>query len=157
MDVQSCKSCGRIFSASRPGICPKCKEKEEEDLKVVTESLRDEPNQNIDDLAENTGVEKKVILKFIREGKIASDAVVGEVKCGRCGRPAESLAVRLCAKCSAELQKASAELMNKESKPVSLSPEPEGAEQKSSGTQSSKPRDIGDGYKVHEAVKERRI
>ena len=113
MDVQGCKECGRIFNASKPGVCQKCRAKEIDALALVTESLRDEPGQSVEELSENTGVDEKLIMKFIREGRITSEAIIGTVPCGRCGKPAQSLAVRLCPKCSADLQKASAALMNK--------------------------------------------
>ncbi len=151
MDVQSCKECGRIFSASKPGVCPKCKQKEQEALNLVTDSLRDEPGQSVEELSENTEVEEKQIMQFIREGRIASDAIIGTVSCGRCGKPAESLAMRLCPKCKADLQKASSALMNKPASAPSSAgePEPEPAKRVSR-------KDDDDLGKVHEAVKGKR-
>ena len=151
MDVQSCEECGRIFSGSKSGVCPKCKKKEQEALALVTDSLRDEPGQNVEELSENSGVEEKQILKFIRDGRIASDAVMGTVPCGRCGKPAESLAVRLCPKCKADLQKASASLMSKPAPAASSAgePEPEPAKRVSG-------KDDADLGKVHQAVKGKR-
>lgn len=151
MDVQSCKECGRIFNASKPGLCQKCKSKESDALALVTDSLRDEPGQSVEELSENTGVDEKLIMKFIREGKIASDAIIGTVSCGRCGKPAESLAMRLCPKCSADLQKASAALMTK---PV---PEPAPSSAGPPATaKSAPPKDQEDVGKVHQIVKGKR-
>jgi len=153
VDVQNCKVCGRIFSATKPGVCQKCKAKENDALALVTNSLRDEPGQSVEDLSENTGVEDKLILKFIREGKIASEAITGTVPCGRCGKPAQSLSVRLCPKCLADLQKASAALMNK---PV---PEPASSSEEGSTVKPAKrasdgdDEDVGD---VHQTVKTKR-
>jgi predicted amidophosphoribosyltransferase len=152
VDVQSCKLCGRVFSGAKPGICPKCRDKEQDDLHLATESLRDMPNQTVEELSEATGVEEKTILKFIREHKIASDTIIGEVACGRCGKPAQSLAVRLCEKCSAELQKAS---MGLSAKPKSEATPSPSTEQQSGGTVTPKASD-DDGRRVHEAVKGRR-
>ena len=155
MDVQCCKECGKIFNASRPGVCSNCRGKEHESLILVTDSLRDEPGQSVEELSENTEVEEKQIMQFIRDGRIASDAVVGTVSCGRCGKPAESLAVRLCQKCKGDLQKASASLMNK---PASASsgasgaePEPEPGPAKRAST-----RDDDDSVKVHQAIRGKR-
>jgi len=151
MDVQSCKECGRIFSASKPGVCPKCKKKEQEALVLVTDSLRDEPGQSVEKLSESTGVEEEQIMKFIRDGRIASDAVVGTVPCGRCGKPAESLAVRLCQQCKVDLQKASAALMNKPAGDRSRADKPESEP----GRQVSR-KDSIDLGKVHQAVRGKR-
>lgn len=118
---------------------------------LVTDSLRDEPGQSVEELSENTGVEVEQIMKFIRDGRIASDAVVGTVPCGRCGKPAESLAVRLCPECKVDLQKASAVLMNKPAADRSSAdrPEPETAKRVSG-------RDDEDLGKVHQAVRGKR-
>ena len=151
MDVQSCKECGRIFSASKPGVCSKCKKKEQEALVLVTDSLRDEPGQSVEELSENTGVEAEQIMKFIRDGRIASDSVVGTVPCGRCGEPAESMAVRLCPQCKVDLQKASAVLMNKPAADRLRADKPESEP----GRQVSG-KDTNDLGKVHQAVRGKR-
>jgi len=153
VDVQCCKECGRIFNASKPGVCQKCRAKEIDALALVTDSLRDEPGQSVEELSENTGVDEKLIMKFIREGRITSGAIIGTVPCGRCGKPALSLAVRLCPKCSADLQKASAALMNK--------PAPE-AVPSSAGGPAADPakrvsrKDDGDLGKIHQVVQGKR-
>jgi len=151
VDVQSCKVCGRIFNASKPGVCQKCRVKENDALTLVTDSLRDEPGQSVEELSENTGVDEKLIMKFIREGKIASDTIIGTVPCGRCGKPAQSLAVRLCSKCLADLQKASAALMNK----PAHQPAPSGAGPPAPAGSVS-PKDGENMGKVHQAVRTKR-
>jgi len=148
MEVQCCKSCGRIYSAANPGECPKCREREAEAFVLVTDALREEPGQTVQELSESTGVEEDLILKFVRDGKVASDSVKGEVPCGRCGKPAESLAVRLCSACLAELQKASAELANKEPEPGLAST----ARDRSSSTN----KRSEESAKVHHVVTEKR-
>jgi len=154
-DMQSCKECGRIFTATRPGaICPTCKEKEYEALTLVTQSLRDEPGQSVEELSEDTGVDEKLILKFIREGKIASDAITDTVPCGRCGQPAKSLAVRLCTKCLAELQRESATLMNKPGKGAPASAA--GSAERRGSPKSDRPADDTDPSIVHHVVEAKR-
>jgi len=121
-------------------------------LSTVTESLRDEPGQTVDELVENTGVEEKLIMKFIREAKIASDAVVGTVPCGRCGKPAKSLAVRLCPKCLAQLQRASGAVSAKAQSTISAAAD--GSSHP--GSAASPPLNKEDGDSVHETVKTKR-
>ena len=153
VDMQSCKVCKGLFAGSKSGICPKCKQEEHEALVAVTDSLRDNPGQSIEELSENTGVEEDMILRFIREGRIASDLVIGEVSCGRCGKPAQSLAVRLCPKCLGELQRASAGMMNK---PPPISEKSEDDSPRKPATGVSTQADDDDSRKVHETIRTKR-
>jgi len=135
-------------------LCAECRNKEREALAAVTESLRDEPGQTVEELSENTGVEETLILKFIREGKVASDAVIGTVPCGRCGKPAESLAMRLCPKCLSQLQRASASLSAQaQSKTSAAAAGDSGAAEspKSASLESDQ-----EGDKVHEVIETKR-
>lgn len=110
MGLTNCARCKQLFQSAGGGvICPDCLEQDEKDFEVVNHALRENPNQAIPELAEATGVSERRILRFLEEGRILSDAVAHDVKCGKCGQPAISATLRLCESCSADLARESAQ------------------------------------------------
>lgn len=109
MALTNCTRCNKLFNRLKNPLCPTCIEKEEEEFNLVRDALHEKPNQTVEELAEETGVSEKAILRFLKDGRIASDAMSVDVKCGRCGGPAISLTTRLCEKCAAELAKQAAQ------------------------------------------------
>ncbi|MFC1737363.1 hypothetical protein ACFL1X_14720, partial [Candidatus Hydrogenedentota bacterium] len=71
----------------------------------VIDALRTTSGMTIDELMEETGVERKTIIRFLEEERITSDTVKSDVKCGKCGAPGISLTKKICAKCAAGLAK----------------------------------------------------
>jgi len=109
MTLANCEGCNKIFNKVTGSLCPACIEQDETDLKTVNEALREEANQTVAQLSEKTGVSKKTILRLLKDQRIASDASLSEIKCGKCGAPAISLSVRLCERCAAEISKTAAQ------------------------------------------------
>jgi predicted amidophosphoribosyltransferase len=105
MALENCQRCNGIFNRIGGPLCPTCVDKEEKDFRAVNEALRRQPHQKIDELAEQTGVSEKTIMRFIKDKRIASDVNTAGVKCGKCGAPAISLATRLCERCAGEIAK----------------------------------------------------
>jgi len=99
--LAKCKRCGAIFQkVIERDLCPVCLAKEEEEFQKVKEFFRRHPKARLEEVSEATGVEKKVILEFVKEGRlqVASEVQpVLELFCERCGRPI--LAGRLCEEC----------------------------------------------------------
>ncbi|MEC9490262.1 MAG: flagellar protein, partial [Halanaerobiales bacterium] len=87
-----CRECGRVFSSTGDSVCPDCKNLEEEKFELVKNYLWDNPNSTIDQVAEATEVEKKLIIKFMKEDRLASKGLVIDFKlnCSRCGKEIES-------------------------------------------------------------------
>lgn len=106
MALANCARCKGIFNKVSGPVCPACIEQEEKDFKVVNDALREESNQTVEQLAEKTGVSEKMILRLIKDKRIASDTDLVGVTCGKCGAPAISLATRLCERCAGEMSKA---------------------------------------------------
>ncbi|GAB6100033.1 membrane protein [Halanaerocella petrolearia] len=104
MDIKKCKRCKKVFSpVGGAKICPRCKQKEEEDFEDVKEYLWDYPDANLEQITEDTGVDREIIRKFIREGRLLSlDGVNLKVECQRCGTEIDS--GKYCEECSGELQ-----------------------------------------------------
>jgi predicted DNA-binding transcriptional regulator YafY len=109
MALANCARCNGVFNKVSSPLCPACAEQEERDFQIVSEALREHPGQTVEQLAESTGVSKRTILRLIKNERIASDADLAGVKCGKCGAPAISLSTRLCQRCAAEMSRAAAQ------------------------------------------------
>ncbi len=103
MAVKNCTRCGRMFQAEGVSkLCDRCRDNDEEDFKVVREYVYDNPNSNIPDVSENTGVPEDKILKFLRQGKLVlKDEFSMVLDCERCGKPIKS--GRYCDSCTHEM------------------------------------------------------
>ena len=109
MALANCQGCNKVFNKVTTPLCPACIEQEEKDLKTVNEALRAEPDQTVAQLSEKTGVSKKTILRLLKNQRIASEANLVDMKCGKCGAPAVSLSVKLCKRCAAEISRTAAQ------------------------------------------------
>lgn len=104
MELINCIKCGRVFAYNGSEVCSRCSGSDEEDFKKVKEYLYDNPGATIVEVAEETGVEEKKILRYLRESRIEireSDNML--LDCERCGAPIRS--GRFCDPCVAKMQK----------------------------------------------------
>ncbi len=104
-DIMNCRRCGRMFqSVNNQKICARCRDTDEEDFKIVREYVYDNPNTNVNETAEETGVAKDKILKFLRQGKLVlkSEEGIG-LDCERCGKAIDS--GRYCDECKFAMTK----------------------------------------------------
>lgn len=92
MDLINCKECGKLFASSGKKICPDCRQSEEEKFELVKEYLWDNPNSSIQKVSDETGVEKELIIKFMRENRLAAEGLLIDytLKCKRCGTEIEA-------------------------------------------------------------------
>lgn len=87
-EPKNCKSCGRVFFSARDEICPACKEKEDEDYKLVRTFLKEFPGSSVHIVMEYTGVPEKRIMRFLREGRIEIfESDQSFLTCLKCGKP----------------------------------------------------------------------
>ncbi|MDK2896848.1 MAG: hypothetical protein PWP04_968 [Candidatus Atribacteria bacterium] len=115
MSLAKCRRCGRLFNqVIDKNICPSCLEKEEEEFQRVKDFFLHHPQASIVEAAQETGVEKKFILQFVREGRlrIANMEEGGEplFRCERCGKPIPE--GRYCEECRKKI----AELLSNQDK-----------------------------------------
>lgn len=122
MDVRNCVKCGRLFQyVSGPPICSKCKEKEEEDFKLIKDYIYENPNSNMMEISNATQVSSRLIERFIKEGRlILSEDSPLFIKCEKCGK--EIKTGRLCSDCSRSLSNEMR--MNSQANTVEKEPEP---------------------------------
>ena len=105
MEIKSCSKCERAFAYDGEDLCPKCRYGDDEDFKIVKEYLYDNPGADIKMVSEDTEVEVKKILQYLKEGRIviAEGSENTALACERC-----SVAInmgRFCNKCIAKMEK----------------------------------------------------
>ncbi|MFO7820025.1 MAG: hypothetical protein R6V17_07270 [Halanaerobacter sp.] len=73
MSLKKCNKCGDLYpekkSSNERGLCPKCFQEERKRFVKVRDYLWSNPGADLMELHEKTGVSKKLIQKFIREGR----------------------------------------------------------------------------------------
>lgn len=105
MALANCSRCSKMFHKSSAGrVCSDCIVLEEEHFIKVRDFLESTPGCSLDEIEAATGVDKGVIMRFLREGRLATlgelaSGVRGE--CKRCGADIEY--GRFCRPCVQEM------------------------------------------------------
>lgn len=88
MEVRNCRRCGKMFVYVGRDLCPECREEDERDFDRVREYLRRHPRADIEELHQETGVEREKILGFLREGRLEvdRDGISSVYRCRICGK-----------------------------------------------------------------------
>ncbi|NLW47348.1 MAG: MerR family transcriptional regulator [Firmicutes bacterium] len=106
MDVRNCKRCGKIYNYTGGAVCNNCLRQEQEDFEKIREYLFKNPNSSTADVSEATGVELKVISRFLKEGRIEADYIQmsgdSALACEKCGKPVKT--GRFCEDCIKQMQ-----------------------------------------------------
>ena len=104
MDIRNCSRCGNIYAYDGFNICMKCRRQDEEDFQKVKEYLDENPGATITEVTEETGVDSKKIIEFLRQGRLeVEDEANLLLSCERCGASIKT--GRFCEKCILEMQK----------------------------------------------------
>ncbi len=104
MNLKNCPQCGKLFAADGSHkICPVCRRDEEGDFNKVKEYLWDNPHATIEEVHEDTGVERETIIKFVREDRLIAEGIELDLilECERCGAAISH--GRFCENCQQEL------------------------------------------------------
>lgn len=104
MKLRNCVKCGKLFSPQTgEKVCPVCRKEEENEFEKVKNYLWDNPHATIEEVHEETEVEKDTIMKFVKDERLVSEGidVDWEHECERCGKPISH--GRFCASCQKEL------------------------------------------------------
>lgn len=103
-ELANCLNCGTVFVKNIRNICRNCYEKEEKAFETVYRFLLPRKNRQATmiDIIEATGVEEKLIIKFIREKRLrTSEFPMLAYSCERCGN--DITTGNICIDCSSEL------------------------------------------------------
>ncbi len=105
MKIKNCKKCNRIFADDNFDLCPICRDVDMEEFRIVKDFLYDHPGADIQTVSQETGIDTKKIIRFLRDGKleIRDDSPNLLLDCERCGMPIST--GRFCKKCVAEMER----------------------------------------------------
>lgn len=104
-DVRNCKRCGRVYNyIGGAPLCPACREKDEEDFKIVKEYLYKNPGASVSEVSDVLDIAVEKIKRFLKEGRLE---IVGEdgnmfLECENCGKAIRT--GRFCNECEKELK-----------------------------------------------------
>lgn len=100
-ELANCENCNRVFVKTMRTICPRCFEEEEKAFEIVYHFLRQRKNRQatLMEIVEATGVEEKLIIKFIKQQRLRTSQFPNlSYPCEKCGAPIQS--GRICEECS---------------------------------------------------------
>lgn len=100
-NFRTCKYCGTIFQYMGNVFCPKCLREMDEKFSIVKNFLYENPGASVARISEDTGIDEKMILYFLREGRLEMITPDGTLVCEKCGAPITS--GRLCNNCRSSL------------------------------------------------------
>jgi len=89
----------------------------DEMYKKVRDYLYDHPNATMVEVSEATGVEEKIILEFLREGRLELKEPSPVLTCERCGKPITT--GRMCKECLAVFERGLKKGLNESVRKVS--------------------------------------
>ncbi|MGI6152243.1 MAG: MerR family transcriptional regulator [Christensenellaceae bacterium] len=101
LNFKQCKECGGVFQSSGKDVCPRCVKELDEKFKKIKQYLYKHPDAGVVEVSEETEIEERVILDFLKEGRLELKTPDGSISCEKCGAPISS--GRLCKKCSDSL------------------------------------------------------
>jgi len=88
MDIANCPRCGKLFTRMSNPICEACEKEEEKIFQDVKKYIEDHPNSHLEEVATETGVSVKKLLKYLREGRLEVSQGIGTaLQCDNCGKP----------------------------------------------------------------------
>ena len=100
-DFRQCKLCGKIYKYAGSFFCPTCVREVDKHFRTVKDFLYKKPNVTITEVAEQTGVDERIILYFLRDGRLEMNSAGDYLKCEACGAPITT--GRVCSKCASGL------------------------------------------------------
>ncbi|WP_066175611.1 TIGR03826 family flagellar region protein [Bacillus marinisedimentorum] len=104
-ELANCVQCGTLFVKSYRDICPACKKEEDKKFETVYQFIRKRENRmaTLAEVTESTGVEEKLILRFIKEGRLQLSKFPNlGYPCAKCGNTIRE--GKLCDDCKTSLR-----------------------------------------------------
>ncbi|MDG5786678.1 hypothetical protein QA612_04180 [Evansella sp. AB-P1] len=104
-DLENCPNCGKVFVKALRPVCNACYQEVEEKFRITYEFLRKRQNRmaTMEEVHEETGVEKNLIYQFIREGRLHLSQFPNlGYPCEKCGVSIRE--GRLCGDCNREIR-----------------------------------------------------
>ena len=89
MELKNCRQCGKVYIYNGSYLCMNCQDEMERQFTLVKEYISKNPQADIETIEKDTGVESKLILRLIREGRLQYKGKDGLV-CKRCSTPIDT-------------------------------------------------------------------
>jgi transposase len=138
LNLARCPRCSRLFQTLKYPVCDRCETDEEQDYEQVRAVLAKHQEMDAREVSERAGVTLECVLRMLSQGMLSGEDLHASAECGRCGKPAISLAKRLCHQCLATLDVELTQTMSELT--IRLDP----------------PRARGDAQHVHTTVQDKR-
>lgn len=118
MEVTNCRSCGRLFNVIvNRRICPDCQRKLEDKFQEVKKYLYENPNANINTLAQECEVSIKQLKEWVKEERLVfAEGSMDGVQCEQCGALIRT--GRYCDECKFKIGNTLRSALNQPSFPV---------------------------------------
>ena len=104
IDIRACTHCGSLFNSYGTKVCAECADKLDEMFVELREFVYDNPNVGVKEISKKTGIETKIILEFLRQGRLEINSDEAFLACEKCGKPINS--DRFCIECKEGLERA---------------------------------------------------
>lgn len=115
LKVSNCPKCGNVFQKNLRNLCQRCVVESEQRYGNIKEYLRRNRKATTDEVSDITGIDRKEIVTFIKEGKlILSDYPALTYPCESCGCGIRQH--KLCTDCSTRLSRDIRSMFEKENK-----------------------------------------
>ena len=104
MNIVQCRMCRKPFDSIGGKICPECLQKIDKDYVKIRDYIYEHKRADVDTVAEETEVDKAVILYLIKEGRVTlggAGSGAGALLCEVCKKPISS--GRMCTQCKEKL------------------------------------------------------
>jgi len=87
IEVPQCKWCHKLYARRREPFCPSCLQRQEEDLLLVEDFLREDSRASFAQISRATGVSHRTLMEFLRSGRLVRALVelAMETNCPKCG------------------------------------------------------------------------
>ncbi len=103
VSISQCKECKRLYQSFGSSYCPDCAQKLEDNFELVRKYIYDNPNANVVETSQETGVSERDILYFLKEGRLSLAEGDGLLLCENCGRSVNT--GRYCEQCKRIFEK----------------------------------------------------
>ncbi len=72
-ELRNCPVCNNLFSYfGTSSLCPGCTDTADKQFSMIRDYIYDHPGSKMIEVARATGVKEDVILRFLREGRLAA-------------------------------------------------------------------------------------
>jgi ribosomal protein L32 len=85
--IRQCSHCGRIFQSFGGQLCFDCNDEMEQSFIKVRDYIYINPEADVASITEDTGVNEKWVLYFLREKRLTLAAEDEALRCSQCGKP----------------------------------------------------------------------